>query len=213
MRTDEFVSLLATGTDAVDVQAPTRRYVAAIVGGTVVATILMALWLDVRPTLVRDATLPMFWVKELFCVALVAIGLLAVARLSRPGAALGRVESLAGAPILAMWLLAAVVLAAAQPDDRTALIQGVSWAECTYNIAVLSVPVFAAIVWAMRGFAPTHLRRAGAAAGFAAGAISALAYTLHCPELDAPFLAIWYVAGVLIPTVVGAIVGPRVLRW
>jgi hypothetical protein len=213
MRTDEFVSLLATGTDAVDARAPTRRYVAAIAGGTVVATVLMVLWLDIRPTLVRDATLPMFWVKELFCVALVATGLLAVARLSRPGAALGRVQSLAGAPILAMWLLAAVVLATAQPDDRTALIQGVSWVECTYNIAVLSVPVFAAIVWAMRGFAPTHLRRAGAAAGFAAGAISALAYTLHCPELDAPFLAIWYVAGVLIPTVVGAIVGPRVLRW
>jgi hypothetical protein len=213
MRTDEFVSLLATGTDAVDARAPTRRYVAAIAGGTVVATVLMVLWLDIRPTLVRDATLPMFWVKELFCVALVATGLLAVARLSRPGAALGRVQSLAGAPILAMWLLAAVVLATAQPDDRTALIQGVSWVECTYNIAVLSVPVFAAIVWAMRGFAPTHLRRAGAAAGFAAGAISALTYTLHCPELDAPFLAIWYVAGVLIPTVVGAIVGPRVLRW
>ena len=75
------------------------------------------------------------------------------------------------------------------------------------------MPVFAAIVWAMRGFAPTHLRRAGAAVGFAAGAIGALAYTLHCPELNAPFLGIWYVAGILIPTVVGAVVGPRLLRW
>jgi hypothetical protein len=213
MKTDEFVSLLATGTDAVDVRAPARRYVAAIAGGTVVATVLMALWLDVRPTLARDATLPMFWVKELFCVALAAAGLFAVARLSRPGAALARLETLAGAPILGMWLLAAVALAVAVPEDRTALIQGVSWTECPYNIAVLSVPVFAAIVWAMRGFAPTHLRRAGAAAGFAAGAIGALAYTLHCPELDAPFLALWYVAGILIPTVVGAVIGPRLLRW
>jgi hypothetical protein len=213
MKTDDLVSLLATGTEVVDFRAPARRSIVAIVGGALVATALMALWLDVRPTLARDATLPMFWVKELFCVALAATGLFAVARLSRPGAALGRLESLAGAPILAMWLLAAVVLAAAEPEDRTALIQGVSWAECPYNIAVLSVPVFAAIVWAMRGFAPTQLRRAGAAAGFAAGAIGALAYTLHCPELDAPFLAIWYVAGVLIPTIVGAIAGPRLLRW
>ena len=213
MKTDEFVSLLATGTDAVDARAPTRRYVAAIAGGTVVATILMVLWLDVRPTLARDATLPMFWVKELFCVALVAAGVFAVARLSRPGAAVGRVGPLAGAPILAMWLLAVAVLAVAEPEDRTDLIRGVSWTECPYNIAILSAPVFAAIVWAMRGFAPTHLRRAGAAAGFAAGAIGALAYTLHCPELDAPFLALWYVAGILIPTVVGAIVGPRLLRW
>ena len=213
MKTDELVSLLATGTDAVDARAPTRRYIAALAGGTVVATVLMVLWLDVRPTLARDATLPMFWVKELFCIALVAAGVFAAARLSRPGAAVGWVEPLAGAPILAMWLLAVVVLAVAAPEDRIDLIRGVSWTECPYNIAVLSVPVFAAIVWAMRGFAPTHLRRAGAAAGFAAGAIGALAYTLHCPELDAPFLAIWYVAGVLVPTVVGAIVGPRLLRW
>ena len=213
MNSDEFASLLATGTDAVDASAPTRRGIAAIAAGTVVATVLMVLWLDVRPTLARDATLPMFWVKELFCVALVAAGVFAVARLSRPGAAVGRVGPLAGAPILAMWLLAVVVLAVAEPEDRTDLIRGVSWTECPYNIAVLSVPVFAAIVWAMRGFAPTHLRRAGAAAGFAAGAIGALAYTLHCPELDAPFLALWYVAGILIPTVVGAVVGPRLLRW
>ena len=213
MKTDELVSLLATGTDAVDASAPTRRGIAAIAAGTVVATVLMVLWLDVRPTLARDATLPMFWVKELFCVALVAAGLFAVARHSRPGAAVDRVEPLAGAPILAMWVLAVVVLAVAAPEDRIDLIRGVSWTECPYNIAVLSVPVFAAIVWAMRGFAPTHLRRAGAAAGFAAGAIGALAYTLHCPELDAPFLAIWYVAGILVPTVVGAVVGPRLLRW
>ena len=130
MKTDEFVSLLATGTDAVDVRAPARRYIAAIAGGTVVATVLMTLWLDVRPTLARDATLPMFWVKELFCVALVAAGLFAVARLSRPGAALARLEFLAGAPILAMWLLAVVVLAVAAPEDRTDLIRGVSWTEC-----------------------------------------------------------------------------------
>jgi hypothetical protein len=213
MKTDEFVSLLATGIDAVDARAPTRQRVAAIAGGTVAATVLMVLWLDVRPTFALDATLPMFWVKELFCIALAVAGVFAVARLSRPGAASGRVEILAGAPILAMWLLAVVVLAGAEPQDRTALIRGISWAECPYNIAVLSMPVFAAILWAMRGVAPTHLRRAGAAAGFAAGAIGALAYTLHCPELDAPFLAIWYVAGVLIPTVVGAIVGPRLLRW
>ena len=44
-------------------------------------------------------------------------------------------------------------------------------------------------------------------------AIGALAYTLHCPELAAPFLAIWYVLGMLIPTAFGAWLGPRLLRW
>jgi hypothetical protein len=61
--------------------------------------------------------------------------------------------------------------------------------------------------------APTRLRIAGAAAGFAAGAAGALVYTLHCPEMAAPFLGIWYVLGMLIPTAVGAALGPSLLRW
>ena len=65
----------------------------------------------------------------------------------------------------------------------------------------------------MRGLAPTQTRLAGAAVGLLAGAIGAMAYTLHCPEMGAPFLAIWYVAGVLVPTVAGALLGPRMLRW
>lgn len=65
----------------------------------------------------------------------------------------------------------------------------------------------------LRGLAPTRLRLAGAAAGFAAGSLGALVYSLHCPELAAPFLAIWYLLGMLIPTAIGAWLGPRLLRW
>ena len=54
---------------------------------------------------------------------------------------------------------------------------------------------------------------AGAAGGGLAGGVAATVYSLHCPELAAPFLAIWYVLGVLIPVVVGAVVGRYLLRW
>jgi Negative regulator of sigma F len=56
------------------------------------------------------------------------------------------------------------------------------------------------------------LRGFGAAARFAAGSFGALAYTLHCPELAAPFLGIWYLLGMLIRTAIGAWLGPRLLR-
>jgi hypothetical protein len=36
---------------------------------------------------------------------------------------------------------------------------------------------------------------------------------LHCPELGAPFIAVWYVIGMFIPALAGALLGPRVLRW
>ena len=46
-----------------------------------------------------------------------------------------------------------------------------------------------------------------------AGALGALVYALHCPEMATPFLAVWYVAGMAIPTALGAVLGPRLLRW
>ena len=54
---------------------------------------------------------------------------------------------------------------------------------------------------------------AGAAAGLLAGATGALAYALHCQEMEAPFLAIWYLLGMLIPAALGALAGRWLLRW
>jgi len=78
---------------------------------------------------------------------------------------------------------------------------------------VLSLPVFVVAIGLLRRMAPTRLRLAGAAAGFVSGAVGALVYSLHCPELAAAFLSVWYALGMLIPTVVGALLGPRLLRW
>jgi len=213
VRTDELVSLLATGTEAVDTRLPVRRYLIAVLAGTAIATLLTSGWLGLRPTLARDLSVPMFWAKEAFCAALGAAGLIAVARLGRPGSRLGWVRAAVAAPVVAMWLLAAAALLAADPPNRSALILGQTAAVCPFRIALISTPLFVAIFGAMRGLAPTRLRLAGAAGGFAAGSVGALAYSLHCPELAAPFLAIWYLLGMLIPTAAGAWAGPRLLRW
>ena len=117
------------------------------------------------------------------------------------------------APIVAMWLLAAFVLMTAQSSQRHELIYGETWASCPLLITMLSVPVFIAVVWAMRGLAPTRLRLAGTAAGLVSGSLGALVYALHCPELAAPFIGLWYLLGVLIPAGLGALIGPRLLRW
>ncbi|WP_436295950.1 MULTISPECIES: NrsF family protein [unclassified Variovorax] len=46
-----------------------------------------------------------------------------------------------------------------------------------------------------------------------AGGAGAAVYALHCPELAASFLAIWYVAGMTLPVLAGAAIGHRLLRW
>jgi len=68
-------------------------------------------------------------------------------------------------------------------------------------------------LWALKGAAPTRPAWAGAGAGLLAGTLGTLVYALHCPEMAAPFLAVWYLLGMAIPTAVGAALGPRLLRW
>ncbi|MCU0805182.1 MAG: DUF1109 domain-containing protein [Burkholderiales bacterium] len=213
MNTDDLVKMLATGAAPADARLPARRYAASVAAGLAASIVLMGVLLGANPELARFASRPMFWVKVAFPALVAAGALLAVARLSRPGAPLARVPAALAAPVVALWALAAVALVAAAPGERAALFFGATWTACPFNIAMLSVPAFVAVLWAMKGLAPTRLRLAGAGAGLLAGALGALVYTLHCPELAAPFLGVWYVLGILIPAAFGAVVGPRVLRW
>ena len=213
MKTDELVTLLASDAEAVDLRAPVRRYLFAVALGAVAATLLTAALLGLRPNLVADLAVPMFWAKELFCFALAGTGVLVVDRLARPGAKLGLSPLGIVLPVLALWLLAGFVLYTADPGARAALVLGQTASVCPLLIALVSAPLFVVFMWSFRNLAPTRLRLAGASGGFAAGATAALVYSLHCPEIAAPFVAIWYVLGILIPTIVGTLVGPRILRW
>jgi hypothetical protein len=209
MKTEILVSMLATGVDSVERGAARRRLASAIGWGALGAVLLMAIMLGVRSDLWQSLALPMFWVKLAFPAALVAGSTVAVLRLSRPGARLGGLPAGLVAPVLALWALAALALLDAEPGERSTLVFGETWAVCPLNIAILSAPVFVATLWAVHGLAPTRLRLAGAAAGLLAGSVGALVYALHCPEMAAPFLAVWYVLGISVPVLAGALLAPR----
>lgn len=213
MNTDDLVRLLATGEVETRAGAVRRRYALATVAAVASAGLLMFVALGLRPDLSQAVALPMFWVKLAFGAALASLALPLNLRLSRPGARLGWPAFALAVPVLLIWLAAIVELMRAEPAARPALVLGETWAACPFTVALLSIPGFAAALWAMKGLAPTRPRLAGAAAGLLAGAIAATAYALHCPELEAPFLAVWYVLGMLIPTLAGAMLGPRLLRW
>ena len=213
MNTDDLVGMLARGEGPVRPVVPAGRYAFALGWGAFGATLLMAVLLGVRPDLVEAIRLPMFWIKLVFVAVLAWGSLRCVLRLSRPGVSLGLAPVAVAAPVVAMVLLAGLVLMQAQPADRPLLLFGETWDQCPFNIALLSLPTFATGIWAMKGLAPTRPALAGAAVGLLAGAVGALVYALHCPEPAAPFLATWYVLGMAIPAVVGALIGQRLLRW
>lgn len=213
MKTDDLISILATGGAAVDPRAGRRRYAAAIGVALSSATLLMIALLGVRPDLAEAARLPMFWVKLAFPVALAAAALVTLQRLARPGARLGRAPLALAAPVIAVWFLAAAALGGPVASPRDELLFGATWIACLASISLLSVPGLIATFWAVRGFAPTRPALAGAAGGLFAGALAAGVYALHCDEMTAPFVATWYLLGMLVPTAVGAIGGARLLRW
>ena len=213
MKTDDLVKMLATGSGAAEPDAPNLRYATAIGWGGLGATLLMAVLLGVRQDIAQAALQPMFWVKLGYVVCLAVASLFAVSRLSRPGLSLRAVAPALATPLLLIWTLAIISWTRANPTERASLLFGETWTACPFRIAMLSMPVFVAVTWAMKGLAPTRPSLAGGAAGLASGAIGAVVYALHCQEMGAPFLATWYVLGVLIPAAIGALLGPRVLRW
>ncbi len=213
MRTEDLISMLANGAGQEVAANPWRRLMLAIGFGTLASTILMMKAIPINPALGEVMQLPEFWEKLGFAASIAAISLLLAVRLGRPGVGMGNTAQALMAPILAIWILAGIAFAGAEPGQRAALFFGDTWKVCPFLIATLASPVFVGSFWAMRDFAPTRLRLAGAAAGMFSGGVGAAVYCFHCPELDAPFIAFWYLLGILIPAAIGALIGPRLLRW
>lgn len=213
MHTDELIAALARGVEPV-VPYAARRYVAAtLVAGMSLALFGMYVMLGLNADLADYSRRAMFWVKVGMPLVVMLAGMLALERLARPGVALGMSGHALLAPVCMVWVLGAQDLWRADPGSRGALLLGETWFYCPLYIALLALPAFVIALWALRNLAPTRLRLTGAVAGLFAGAIGAWAYALHCPELAAPFIATWYVLGMLVPAVVGALLGPRLLRW
>lgn len=213
MKTDDLITALAADFSPVDPTQADRRFFVKLAVGAMVALAAMLVFMGTRADLNTAAFSSMFWMKLLFPASLAVAALVALRRLSYPGMRLGRAPAAAALAVTLVWLIAGLVLLTAPAGERLALVLGETWIECPVSITLLSIPALGLAFWATRELAPTRLSLAGAAAGLFAGAVAALAYALHCPETQAPFLAVWYVLGMLIPTGAGALLGRRFLHW
>jgi hypothetical protein len=213
MKTDDLVALLSTNPEPVDRSSVVRTLCVALAAGTIVALGIMLVGLGVRSDLMTARALIFLAVKLAFAVGIVGLALVYLTRLARPGGERRTPSFLVAMPFLFIVFLAAISLGFAPSSHWNKMIVGDEWLECLLSIPIIAIVPFAIAIWAVRRAAPTNLARTGAVAGLIAGGVSAMAYALHCTDDSLAFVAVWYGGTIVLCTLAGAALGPRLLRW
>ena len=213
MKTDDLVALLSTNPEPVDRGSVVRSLCVAFAAGLTVALGTALVGLGVRSDVMTAHALFFLAVKLLFAAAIVSLALVYLTRLARPGGERRTSSLLVAMPFLVIVVLAAISLGFAPSSHWDRMVMGNEWLECLLSIPIIAIVPFAASIWAVRRAAPTNLARTGAFAGLIAGGVSAMAYALHCTDDSLPFVAVWYGGTIVLCTLAGAALGPRLLRW
>lgn len=173
----------------------------------------LAILVGMRPDMPGALVLPSFWIKLIAMMAIAAAGWFALAAASRPGRSPAPGLIAGGALILVLIVAGLTNLLLADSGSRLEVLMGHSVRYCLPRVVLTALPVFAASLFLLRRMAPTRLRLAGLAAGLFAGAAGAAVYSLSCTEASITFLAVWYQLAMLAVAGLGALIGPRLLRW
>jgi hypothetical protein len=213
MKTDELVTALSAHIEPVNGRLVGRTVYIALAAGTVVALGITIIGFGVRSDLMTAGALMFLLLKLAFTVGIVGVASAYLARLARPGGERRTSSISAAVPFAAIVLLAAISLGLAPSSHWNKMVMGDEWLECLLSIPVIAIVPFAVIIAAVRRAAPTNLVRTGAVAGLIAGGVSAMAYALHCTDDSLPFVAVWYGGTIVLCTLAGAALGPRLLRW
>jgi hypothetical protein len=213
MNTDQLIQSLAHDVPPVRRNAVARRIALGIAAGGAIAAVIVIGLLGVRPDLHLAMRGFSFWMKWAYTLSLAACAVFATARLARPTAVSLRWLWLMAIPVALLAGIGIGEMAHVPSAEWLAMWLGHSWKVCPWIVLGLAAPIFIGLLWSFRQLAPTRLRAAGAAAGLSAGAWSATIYCLHCPEVSAIFVLTWYSLGIALAASIGALVGPRLLRW
>ncbi len=213
MQTNDLISLMSASVRPVDTGWLRRAtWLCAI--AAVLATIgLVLLTLGTRPDFASAwTTLPVIAKAALGAsVAVIALGLFHNSL--RPGLKPTRRLPLVAIPFLVAVGWAFLTLVQAPAEQWSGLILGRHWRACLIAVPLYALlPLILLLLLARRG-TPVDRVLTGALAGLASAGLATVAYSLHCPDDAAPFLATWYLIATVIVAALGALVFPRLLRW
>lgn len=213
MRTDDLITMLSTNVEVVDRRQVRRTLAIAIAIGGLVALAAGLIVLGGRAGATSGVALGFLVTKLFFAMTVAALAFFYLVRSARPNGTRRGSAALVLLPFAGIVGLAAISLSNAPVGHWQTMVMDDEWLECLLSIPIIAIVPFALVIWAVRQAAPTQLRRAGALAGLVAGGLSAAGYALHCTADSLPFIAVWYGGTILLCTLAGAVLGPRLLRW
>jgi hypothetical protein len=213
MKTDELIETLGVTVERVEGRSFRNAFIVALVLGVALAVCVMQAVLGMSPGALRESQWRLLTLIAVFVVGVVVAGSWYLLKAAHPGMSKRGPSALIVALVAAFLCAGIAGLFATDPAARSALIFAPMWTVCLTCIPLFSIGPFIALVWVLRKGAPTKLRSAGAVTGLVAGAVGAGACALHQPGGSLPFIGLWYVAPILLCALIGALLGPRVLRW
>jgi hypothetical protein len=213
MKTDELIDMLGTNIEPVKGGRLRNTLLMALAMGAVAALCLMLATFGAPAEAFGREYFGLTMLALTFTLGLIVAGASFLIRAARPGKPGRRPLVVIGLLFLAILSAAIVALVLAHPATWGGMVFGPQWAACLICIPLFAIAPFASLIWALRKEAPTNLMWTGAVTGLVAGALGAAVFTLHHPGGSIPFIVLWYGGPIVLCALVGALLGPRLLRW
>jgi hypothetical protein len=205
--------MLGTNVEPVKGGQLRNTFLVALAAAGLAAVRLMLAVLGIPADGLSGASINLKVVALAFTLGLVAFGASFLVRAARPVEPERRPLIIVGLLFLVIVSAGIAALLLTHPTVWAGMIFGPQWAACLFCIPLFAIAPFASLIWALRMGAPTNLARTGAIAGLVAGALGAAVFALHHPGGSIPFIALWYGGLIILCTLVGALLGPALLRW
>jgi hypothetical protein len=211
METDALIKLLTQ-----DSSTPRRLghvLALATAAGTAMVAAIFFSAIGYRPDISNAARTARFLFKFVATIGLAVSATVVVFGVGRIGRDYRwRWLSLAIAPIL--LLSAALIELFVIPESQwLPRLVGHNARICLTLIPLLSIAPLGCFLMALRYSAPSNPSSAGGAAGLAASGIAATFYAANCTDDSPLFVATWYSIAIFIVTLIGSLLGWKVLRW
>ncbi|NVN87087.1 MAG: DUF1109 domain-containing protein [Rhodopseudomonas sp.] len=212
MDTDRLIQSLAA--DAGNRAMPVAPVLAAslLVAIPVSAAMLLST-IGLRPDIMTAMHNPFFDLKFVVTLALAMSAVAVSLHLSRPEASAQGWILLLLIPVAVLALAIGAEMMVPQRQPMMRRLVGNNAMLCVSTIPLLSLPLLAAALLALRRGAPARPALAGALAGLVSAGLAATLYAAHCNDDSPLFVAAWYTLSAALVAAIGALAGAKLLRY